>query len=222
LETKGIYMNVLLLAFIFLLASCCRNSSQTWEDVKTAGRYMQRGVDSFCGKDGESRMFASGDQFVGPHEEEFIPLNDEDLRAIALNGDDAIPQPRVMPGEGSVPALHHFRAAEFSSVHFDTDEHILREKADISMVQHIVSYLKKNPGTYLLIEGHTDERAPASYNMALGMRRANHIRALMVKNGCDANRIYTVSHGKEQPLALGHSSEDWKKNRRAQFKIFRP
>lgn len=71
-----------------------------------------------------------------------------------------------------------------------------------------------------MVEGHTDERAPAGYNVALGMRRANHIRALLVKNGIDPNRVYTVSHGKEQPIAAGHSPEDWKVNRRAEFKIF--
>jgi peptidoglycan-associated lipoprotein len=71
-----------------------------------------------------------------------------------------------------------------------------------------------------LIEGHTDERASASYNLALGMRRANHIRQLLVKNGVSLNRIYTVSRGKEQPFALGHTPDDWKQNRRGEFKIF--
>ena len=216
-------MKTLLVAVLaFFLTSCNHNSNQTWEDVKTAGRYVQKNVNSWWGKDQESRMFSSDDEFVGPTSEEFIPLNDEDLRALALSGDDAIPQPRVSPGEKDVPSFHNFRKAEFVSVHFATDEHILHEKSDIQTVQRILDYLKKHPKAYLLVEGHTDERAPASYNMALGMRRANYVRAQMVKNGIDPNRVYTVSHGKEQPLALGHSPEDWKKNRRAEFRVYDP
>lgn len=213
--------SLLLIAVLFFSTSCRRNSNQTWEDVKTAGRNMQRGVESIWGDEYDSRMVSSRDAFVGPGEDEFIPLNDADLRAIALRGDEPFPQPKGTPGEGGIPHLRNFRkSSNFSAVHFMTDEHILREKSDMQMVQNIVTYLKKNPQSYLLIEGHTDERAPASYNMALGIRRANHVRALVIKNGIDPNRVYTVSHGKEQPLALGHTADDWKVNRRAEFKIF--
>jgi peptidoglycan-associated lipoprotein len=184
---------------------------------------MQRGVDSFWGKDSESRMLASGDEFLGP-DDEFIPLNDADLRGLAKNLDMALPQPRGIPGMNGIPSLDQFYSPSdtmgFQFVHFDTDEHILRQKADIQMIHQIAAYLKSHPNDLLLIEGHTDERASASYNMALGIRRANHIRQLLVKNGVDLNRIYTVSRGKEQPFALGHTPEDWKQNRRAEFKIF--
>lgn len=214
---------VLWAAIAALSAGCCRNSSETWENVKTAGRYMQRGVDSLWGKDYESRMLTSDEEFLGPYDEDFIPLNDSDLKRIALL-DAAIPQPRGIPGEGGVPAFDRFHvppdALGFNLVHFETDEHVLRNKADIQAMQHIASYLKKHPTAYLLIEGHTDERASASYNLSLGMRRANHLRAVLVKNGVDLNRIYTVSRGKENPLALGHGQEDWKQNRRAEFKLY--
>ena len=210
-------------AIAFLSASCARNSSQTWEDVKTAGRYMQHKVDSFWGKDTESRMLASGEEFTGPYDE-FIPLNDADLKGLAKNMDLALPQPKGIPGINGIPSLDQFYYpsddTQFQFVHFETDEHILREKADIQMIQHIAAFMKSHPSTLLLIEGHTDERASASYNMALGIRRANHIRQLLVKNGVDLNRIYTISRGKEQPVALGHSTADWKQNRRGEFKIF--
>ena len=57
--------------------------------------------------------------------------------------------------------------------------------------------------------------------MALGTRRANHIRVLLIKQGVDFNRIYTVSYGKEKPLANGSSREELKQNRRAEFKIYK-
>jgi peptidoglycan-associated lipoprotein len=56
--------------------------------------------------------------------------------------------------------------------------------------------------------------------MALGMRRANYVRSFLVKQGVNLDRIYTVSQGKEHPVALGHTPEDWKLNRRSEFLIY--
>lgn len=209
---------------LFLITSCSHNSSETWENMKTAGRYMQKGVDSMLGKDYESRMLASGDEFYGPFDGDFIPLEDSDLRN--QFADTALPQPKGNPGQFGIPNLDTFYAPPealkgvFSSVHFNTDEHVIRERSDISALMHLADYLKKHPNVYVVVDGHCDERASASYNLALGMRRANAVRSFLVKNGADLNRIYTVSRGKEQPLALGHTQEDWKVNRRAAFRIY--
>lgn len=217
---------VVVLAAIALLSGCAHNSGQTWEDVKTAGRYMSRGVDSLWGKEYESRMLTSDDEFIGPYDPEFIPLSDADLKNALALGDMALPQPKGIPGQNGVPGLDKFYtppaalADLFQTVHFDTDEHTLKSKAEVQAVLQIASYLKKNPKMLLVISGHCDERASAGYNMALGMRRANYIRNLLVKQGVDLNRIYTVSKGKEEPVAFGHSPEDWKVNRRAEFKIY--
>jgi peptidoglycan-associated lipoprotein len=56
--------------------------------------------------------------------------------------------------------------------------------------------------------------------MALVTRRANHVRVLLIKQGVDFNRIYTISNGKEKPLAQGHSPDAWKRNRRCEYKIY--
>lgn len=211
---------------LLLAAGCSRNSSQTWEDVKTAGRYMQRGVDSMLGKDYESRMLTSDEEFYGPFDEDFIPLSDADLRNQFASSDSALPQPKAVPGQFGLPGLDAFYAAPdalrslFNAVHFETDEHVLRDKNEVAGLIRLAEYLKKNPNVYLVIDGHCDERASASYNMALGMRRANAVRSFLVKNGADLNRIYTLSRGKEQPLAQGHGPEDWKINRRSEFRIY--
>jgi outer membrane protein OmpA-like peptidoglycan-associated protein len=187
---------------------------------------MQKGVDSMMGKDYESRMLASEDEFYGPFGDDFIPLSDADLRSQLALSEMALPQPKGIPGQFGIPSLDAFYAppaalqALFNSVHFETDEHILRDKNEVSGLIQLAGYLKKNPNVYLVIAGHTDERASASYNQALGMRRANFVRSFLVKNGADLNRIYTVSRGKEQPLALGHTSEDWRINRRSEFRIY--
>lgn len=218
---------IVLTSLIALVAmSCSRNSNQTWEDVKTASRYMQRGVDTVFGKEYDSRMVTFDDEFQGPYDEDFIPLNDADLRGQLALSDAAMPQPKGIPGQNGIPGLDAFYAAPeslralFKPVHFDTDDHVLRDKNEIAALMQLSSYLKKNPNVFLVIEGHTDERASASYNLALGMRRANAVRSFLVKNGVDLNRVYTISRGKEQPLAHGHGLEDWKINRRSEFRIY--
>ncbi len=211
-------------ATLLLGAGCARNSNQTWEDVKTAGRYMQKGVDTLWGKDYDSRMLTSDEEFIGPYDADFIPLRDADLKNSFA--DIALPQPKGIPGEKGIPSLDQFYSPPdsirslFQLVHFETDEHTLRDKEDLAAINQIAAYLKKAPNTYLVINGHTDERASATYNMALGLRRSNYIRSLLVKAGVSLNQVYTISQGKEQPLAYGHTAEDWKQNRRADFKIF--
>ena len=77
--------------------------------------------------------------------------------------------------------------------------------------------LKKYPDWVITIEGHADERGTAEYNLALGERRAMAARAYLVSLGVPADRLKTVSYGKEFPFDPGHSEEAWSKNRRAHF-----
>lgn len=217
------FVRCLLLTSCFIMSGCMRNSSETWEDLKTAGRYMGRGVDALWGKDYESKMVASDDEFIGPYDDEFIPLRDSDLKGANIYSDAALPQPKGIPGQKGVPPLTDFLTSSdslFHPVHFETDEHVIKDKQELQSLMALAAYLKKNPNLYLLIEGHTDERASASYNVALGMRRANYVRSFLVKQGADLNRIYTISKGKEHPLTAGHSPNDWKVNRRSEFKMY--
>ena len=77
--------------------------------------------------------------------------------------------------------------------------------------------LKKYPTWVITIEGHTDERGTAEYNLALGERRAMAARTYLISLGVSADRLRTVSYGKEFPFDPGHDEAAWAKNRRAQF-----
>lgn len=77
--------------------------------------------------------------------------------------------------------------------------------------------LKKYPTWVITIEGHADERGTAEYNLALGERRAMAARTYLVSLGISAERLRTVSYGKEFPFDPGHNEAAWAKNRRAQF-----
>jgi peptidoglycan-associated lipoprotein len=79
--------------------------------------------------------------------------------------------------------------------------------------------LKRYPSWVVTIEGHCDERGTAEYNLALGERRAIAARAYLVSLGIPAERLRTVSYGKEFPFDPGHEDGAWAKNRRAHFVI---
>ncbi len=76
-------------------------------------------------------------------------------------------------------------------------------------------YMKNHPETNIQIAGNCDERGSTEYNLALGARRANAAKDVMVKDGIDSKRISTISYGKERPLVQGTGEEVWKWNRNA-------
>jgi len=78
-----------------------------------------------------------------------------------------------------------------------------------------IAWLKDNPTALIVIEGRCDERGTREYNLALGERRANAARSYMVANGIAADRIKTISYGKEKPVVSGSNEEAWAKNRNA-------
>jgi peptidoglycan-associated lipoprotein len=77
--------------------------------------------------------------------------------------------------------------------------------------------LKKYPEWVITIEGHADERGTAEYNLALGNRRATAARTYLISLGIPADRLRTVSYGKEFPFDPTHTESAWSKNRRAHF-----
>lgn len=79
--------------------------------------------------------------------------------------------------------------------------------------------LKKYPTWVITIEGHCDERGTAEYNLALGEKRALSAKTYLVSLGIPADRLRTVSYGKEFPFDPGHDENAWSKNRRAHFVV---
>ena len=77
------------------------------------------------------------------------------------------------------------------------------------------SWLARYPGKRVTVEGHADERGTRDYNLALGERRANAAKTYLVGLGVSAERVQTVSFGKERPAALGSDEASWARNRRA-------
>ena len=101
-------------------------------------------------------------------------------------------------------------------VYFDFDMSELRADARDVVTAH-GRYLASNPGTRVRLEGHTDERGTREYNIALGERRAQSVRALLMLQGVAAGQIDLVSFGEERPAVSGDSDEAMAQNRRVEL-----
>ena len=104
---------------------------------------------------------------------------------------------------------------QFSPVYFDYDSAQINP-AERPKLEAVAEHLKKGTQT-LIVEGHCDERGSNEYNLTLGERRAQAVRAFLVGLGVEGGRITTKSLGEERPAAVGHDEASWSKNRRGEF-----
>lgn len=99
-------------------------------------------------------------------------------------------------------------------IFFDTDSSAVRADAQQTLDRQ-AQWLLKYPQYPITVEGHADERGTREYNLALGARRAATTRDYLVSRGVPANRIKTISYGKERPVAVCDDISCWSQNRRA-------
>lgn len=121
------------------------------------------------------------------------------------------------PGSGAGTARSAAGAAEElvrigDRVFFDTDRYDLRADARATLDKQAL-WLKQ-VSQRILVEGHSDERGTREYNLALGDRRARSVKDYLVNQGISAERISTISYGKERLAAMGGTETSWQQNRR--------
>ncbi len=101
---------------------------------------------------------------------------------------------------------------------FDLDSAQIREDAKPSL-QKNAEWMKRWASTKVMIEGHCDSRGTSEYNLALGERRAKAVQDYLASLGIGADRLQTVSKGKEQPFCADQNEGCWQQNRRGHFII---
>jgi peptidoglycan-associated lipoprotein len=106
----------------------------------------------------------------------------------------------------------------FQPVFFPLDSYEL-DAAGQQVLNKDAEVLKKYGTWVITIEGHCDERGTAEYNLALGEKRALAAKTYLISLGVPADRLRTVSYGKEFPFDPGHDEGAWSKNRRAHFVV---
>jgi peptidoglycan-associated lipoprotein len=117
-------------------------------------------------------------------------------------------QSNIRPGSNE-----DLRANVGDRIFFDTDKSDIKPEAR-RVLEKQAEWLKKYPNVTVTIQGHCDERGTREYNLALGERRANAAKNVLVALGVPANRISTVSYGKERPAVIGSNEAAWAQNRR--------
>lgn len=217
-------------------SGCRRSSEDILEDSRSCGRYMGRGFRTLGGKHGDSRQVCDSDEFYGSSngyavsENEFIPLEDfNNGQQFGMN-EGNYPQAKESPGDpgSSVPGIESFQdpstnpelAHAFQNIYFEYNSSLIKGQQNLNSVRSAAEYLKSHPGTYVFVEGHTDERGSEAYNLALGSHRSNTVRNELIDQGASPDHIFTISYGKEHPLVMEHHEEAWSMNRRGEFKVY--
>jgi peptidoglycan-associated lipoprotein len=119
------------------------------------------------------------------------------------------------PPPTPAPAATPFEQAVHDA-YFDYDKADIRADSREALAQ-TAEYLKANPSIRVTIEGHCDERGSTEYNLGLGDRRSAAVKEYLVSLGVSADRMNTVSFGKEKPFCLEHNDTCWQQNRRGHF-----
>ncbi len=121
------------------------------------------------------------------------------------------------PGTGAiVPGSREdfMRSVTSDTVNFALDMYDI-DPAARAILDTQASWLQRYPNVRISVEGHADERGTREYNLALGDRRANSAKNYLSARGIAADRITTISYGKERPAALGSDEASYAQNRRA-------
>jgi peptidoglycan-associated lipoprotein len=130
----------------------------------------------------------------------------------------SVPQPLAEDGISNKSLDDLNRDSPLKPVFFPLDSAELDDSGRAIATAN-AAVLKKYTTWGITIEGHCDERGTAEYNLALGERRAVAVKTYLSSLGVSADRIRTVSYGKEFPFDMGHTEDAWAKNRRGHFVI---
>ncbi len=130
------------------------------------------------------------------------------------------PPPPPPPEPKATASLSERITRDIQDVFFDYDKSEVREDGRATLQRNadaLKSILNDFPSAVISLEGHCDERGSAEYNIGLGDRRAAGVKEFLTQMGVPADRLKTVSYGKEKPFCTDSNEDCWQKNRRAHF-----
>jgi peptidoglycan-associated lipoprotein len=126
--------------------------------------------------------------------------------------------PPVAPAPPSTMSEEEMFKRDVQDIFFDYDKYDIRTDANPTLTND-ATFLKAHPNIKVVIGGYCDERGSDEYNLALGQKRADAAKKVLVDDGVDASRLRTISYGKEKPFCTEHTESCWQLNRRAGFAI---
>jgi peptidoglycan-associated lipoprotein len=164
--------------------------------------------------DGIGAVQASGSQQVTPAESTTYHLaakgagGTQEATARVTVAEAPPPPP---PAAG--PSEEELFSESVKDVYFDYDKYDVRS-SEQAAVQGDIAFLQQHAGVHITIEGHCDSRGSTEYNLALGDNRAGAVKNALVQGGIAADRIRTISYGKERPFCTEENEQCWQQNRR--------
>ena len=127
------------------------------------------------------------------------------------------PATPAAPAPAAAPRPSEFALnANLKTIYFDFDKADIRADQQ-SALQGDAQFLGQHSSIRATVEGHCDERGSTEYNLALGTSRAEAVKSALTQAGIAADRVKTISYGKEKPFCNEHTEECWQQNRRAHF-----
>jgi peptidoglycan-associated lipoprotein len=124
--------------------------------------------------------------------------------------------PPPPPPAVAAPTIEELFNQQVQDAYFDYDKAEIRDDAR-GALRKTAQFLSDHPEVKVVIEGHCDERGSTEYNLVLGDRRAAAVKQFLVSLGISADRMNTVSYGKEKPFCTEHDESCWQQNRRGHF-----
>jgi peptidoglycan-associated lipoprotein len=186
-----------------------QSSTLTWQTTNATDVSIDQGVGS---------VEANGSKQVSPADSTTYTLTAKGAggtqTATARVTVNAPPPPPPPPTQSLTD--EQMFAQNIKDIYFDYDKSDVRADQQ-SSIQADVAFLQQRPNITFTIEGHCDERGSTEYNLALGDSRASSVKNALVGAGIGADRIKTVSFGKEKPFCTEHTEQCWQENRRGHF-----
>jgi peptidoglycan-associated lipoprotein len=167
--------------------------------------------------DGIGAVQPNGSQQVTPSDSTTYHLTakgaggtQEATARVTVNAPPPPPPPPPSPTE------EELFSQSVKDIFFDYDKYDVRADQQAAL-QGDAEFLKQHSGIRFTLEGHCDERGSTEYNLALGDNRANAVRNALVQAGVAADRVKTISYGKEKPFCTESNESCWQQNRRGHF-----
>ena len=164
--------------------------------------------------DGVGAVQASGSQSVTPSDSTTYTLTAKGAggtQQATARVTVTTPPPPPPPAAG--PSEEELFSQNIKDIYFDYDKSDIRADQQ-SAIQADIAFLQQHPNIHFIVEGHCDERGSTEYNLALGDNRASSVKNALVSAGVSADRVKTVSYGKEKPFCTEHNEQCWQQNRR--------
>ena len=181
-------------------------STLTWETTNATDVMIE----------GVGKVEASGSKAVNPTQSTTYRLTARGAggsqEATARVTVTAPPPPPPMPSATDEEMF----AQNIKDIYFDYDKYDLRPD-QVATVQADAQWLSQHPNVKFTVEGHCDERGSTEYNIALGDNRAQAVKNALTQAGIAADRVRTISFGKEKPFCTESTEECWQQNRRGHF-----